>query len=202
MMIRGLLILLLAVTSFAQTSHVRVEYMKDVKKTKVEADFLYLTNTSDQFLQLQFHAVYKGDSLVKSPEVLGMTIFSLAKRTQYSNDVDLSATTDGEQWKIGTGTRAGMKGESKNGMDSYFSENRPGLGIQVPFPKTARVRNPNGDVNGLVMEWVEIKLKPEQITKLAAAKAIELHLGKNTVAFNDTHLQILKEFAAALTPQP
>lgn len=197
------LTLLFFCVGFSQSSKVRSSYMKDVKRTKVETFLLYVMNTPDQFVELQLHAVYKGEKPVKPAEQLGLTIFSLAKKAQFRGDTqELFATTGGDRWRVGTGTRTGFKGDTNKGVESFLSENRPDMGMQVPFPQSAAVRNAGGDVNGLTMEWVEINIKPEQLSKLAAASEVRFQLGSTTFALNEEHLQILRDFVSQLTPQP
>ena len=189
----------LTVSAAAQASRIHKEYLKDTKSTKVETPLLYVMNTPDLFIEFQLSAIYKGEQLTKPVKTIALTLFSLAKTTQYTAHEMLYATTDGTRWPIGGGSILDMKGETKNGTDTYYGPN-PYIGMQVPFPASAKVRNKSGDVTGLHMEWLTVELKPEQLTKLAAAQKVSLQLRDKTFELNETHLSILRDYATQLTP--
>ncbi len=202
----ALLIAVATLSAFAtaQTSRVHTTYSKDKKLTKVETSALYLMNTPEQFIQLTFESVYKGEKLDKPVDKVDLSIFSLAKKARYRgpSEQTLYAVTDGERWKVGTVLYLAMNGETKNGKDAYYSENNKYLGMEVPFPKTARVRNASGDVNGLTMEWLDINMKANQFAKIVAAKKVEFQLGSNAFELDENHMAIMSEFAAKITPGP
>src|SRR5205823_12166869 len=64
------------------------------------------------------------------------------------------------------------------------SDLNPALGMQVPLPMHAQVRG-GKNVDGLVMEWMFVDLKPGQLSKLVKAKKVELQLGDATFEFTD-----------------
>jgi hypothetical protein len=192
-----LLIFALPVCARAQT--VRAEYMKDVKRTKVETNLLYLLNTPEQFVEVQFSTTYKGETLVKPPDKIEMTVWSVSKKALYRSSGQLSAVADGERLKLGFNDPAVMTGETKNGKDAFYNER--GLGLQVPIPAGATVRNAQG-VNGLTMEMLVFAFKPDQLEKIAGAKQVEFRLGDTTLAVTEGQMTILRDFASRLRPQP
>ena len=204
--IRALLIIVATLPAFvaAQTSRVHTTYSKDRKLTKVETSALYLVNSPEQFIQLTFESVYKGEKLDKPVDKVDLSVFSLAKKARYRgpSEQTLYAVTDGERWKVGTVLYLAMNGETKNGKDAFYSENNKNLGIEVPFPQTAKVRNGSGDVNGLTMEWLDINMKANQFAKIATAKKVEFQLGSNAFELDETHMAIISEFLAKITPGP
>ena len=191
-----------ALLAQGQASHIHKEYLKDSKSTKVETPLLYLTNAPEQFVEFQLSAVYKGERQTRPANPINLTLFSLAKTAQYGNRETLYAITDGTRWPVGTASVLDMKGETKKGADAFYGSANPNVGMQVPFPPAAQVRNGGGDVTGLHMEWLNIVLKPEQLGKLAAAQKVSLQLKDKPFELNETHLSILRDFVAQITPQP
>src|SRR5438552_14044975 len=94
-----------------QDSHVHSEYIKDIKKTKVTTDLMYVVNAPAQFVQVQLSTLYQGEKLAKPPS----TITLLIKK--------LFVVTDGESWLLGRLDSVVMKGETKKGQDAFYSEN-------------------------------------------------------------------------------
>ena len=186
---------------YAQETHVRTEYLKDIKMTKVETDLMYVLNTSAQFVQVSLLSRYKGEKLVQPPKQITFSIWSTSKDALYRKDKDrkLVVITDGEEWSSDILSYLVMKGETKDGKDTFYSENRPALGMQFPLPMSAKVRNSN-DVNGLFMESMRVELKPEQFSKMANAKKVEFRLGNASFGFTEDQMNTLREFANRIKP--
>jgi hypothetical protein len=196
-----LLFLVLALPLCARAQSVSTRYMKDSKQTAVETNLLYLLNTPEQFVEMQLRGFYKGETLVKMPDKVLISFWSVSKKALYRPAAQLNAVADGEQLKVGSEEPVSMTGETKDGKDIFYSDNRPGLGIQVPIPSTATVRNAKG-VTGLAMEWITLDLKTEQLLKISAAKQAELHLGGTTLPLTEGQMSIIRDFASRLKPQP
>ena len=190
-----------ALLAQAQASRVHKEYDTKAKITIVETSVLYVMNTPELFVEFQLSSTYKGEQLTKPVKAVDLTLFSLAKAAQYTNNETLYAITDGARWKLGSASFLDMKGETKGGTDSFYGPN-PYIGMQVPFPPSAKVRNKGGDVTGLHMEWAVVVLKPEQLAKLAAAQKVSFQLRDKTFELNETHMSILRDYVAQITPQP
>lgn len=193
--------LIFSTIGYAQDSHVRSEYLKDIKMTKVETDLMYVTNTPSQFVQMSLVSRYKGEKLVQPPSKVTLSIQSSSKDALYRKDKDrrLVAIADGEELSLATSSYLVMKGETKDGKDAFYSENRPALGMQIPLPASAEVRS--GNVNGLFMEWVLIDLKPEQFFRIANAKKVGFRLGSTSFGFTENQLNTVRDFASRIKPQ-
>ncbi|MGB7923858.1 MAG: hypothetical protein WCF57_11495 [Pyrinomonadaceae bacterium] len=191
----------LALSASAQDQHVRTEYMKDIKMTKVETDLMYVLNTPAQFAQVSLVSRYKGEKLVKPPTQITLSIWSTSKEALYRKEKDrkLLVKTDGEEWSLETTTHLVMKGETKGGKDTFYSENRPALGMQIPVPMSATVRN-GDNVNGLFMELMHIEMKPEQFAKIANAKKVEFRMGNTSFAFTEDQMNTVRDFAGRIKP--
>jgi hypothetical protein len=184
-----------------QDSHVHSEYVKDIKKTKVSTDLIYVVNIPAQFVQVQLSSIYQGENLTKPPSNITLLIWSYSREAMYRKEEGkkLSVLTDGESWVLGRLGSLVMKGETKRGKDAFYSENNPALGMQVPLPMHAQVRG-GKDVSGLVMEWMFVAMKPEQLLRLVNAKKVELQLGDTAFEFTDDQMNTVREFVRQLTP--
>ena len=196
-----LLVLMLSVSAYTQDPHVRSEYKKDAKATVVETDLLYVKNDPQQFIQLSLMGRYKGEKLTKAADKINLSVWSVSKDALYrkSKDRELIVVTDGEEWSAGDLTHLVMKGETRNGKDAFYSENRPGLGMEVSVPATARVRTA-GTVDGLTAEWLLTDMKMERFLKIAAAKTVEFRLGKTSFGFSENQMDTIRDFARRLNP--
>jgi hypothetical protein len=198
------LIICLSVTTLAQTqdSHVRSEYLPDVKMTKVETDMLFVSNTPEQFMQLGFVARYAGQQLVKPPKNITITMFSNSLKPLYQNtrNQNLVAITDGESWKVGDLEYwLGKGSKTDKGQEMFAAENRPGLGLQNPLPPNAKVAQ-GRDIDHLYLEWLIIELKPERFAKIAQSHNVEFQIGQTKFQFTDNQMKTLRAFAALITP--
>jgi hypothetical protein len=196
-----LLISVFSISVYAQDPHVRTEYMKDIKMTKVETDLMYVINNPTQFMQVSLSSRYKGEKLVQLPSKINLSIWSSSKDALYRKDKDrkLIVVTDGEEWSLGTLSHLVMKGETKDGKDAFYSENRPALGIQILLPLSAKIRDGN-NVNGLFMEWMLTDMKPEQFLKIANAKKVEFRLGNTSFGFTENQMDTVRDFASRIKP--
>ncbi len=196
-----LLVLSAAASSYSQNSGIHTEYMKDNKTTRVETSMLYVYNTPDQFVELVLRSWYKGEKLTSAPTKVDLEVFSFSKNPLYRKDKDRSLVivADGQESTIGNLTNMVMKGQTKNGVDSFFAVGgNPSLGMQVPVPQSAQIKA-GGTVDGVSMEWMGLSMKPDQFLKLAKAAKLEFRIGATSLALNDRHLEIIHNFANQIT---
>lgn len=198
-----LLLLATCVTANAQDTGVHTEYMKDNKTTRVETSMLYVYNTPDQFVELIFRSWYKGEKLTSAPTNVDVDVFSFSKNPLYKKDKDrpLVAVADGQESQIGKLRYMLMKGETRKGVDSFYVvEGNSNLGMQVPVPPSALIKAA-GNVDGIMMEWMGVSMKPDQFLKLAKATKLEFRLGATSLPLTDKHLEIIHNFANKITVQ-
>ena len=62
-----------------QDSRVHSEYIKDIKKTKVTTDLMYVVNAPAQFMQVQLSSLYQGEKLAKPPSTITLLIWSYSE---------------------------------------------------------------------------------------------------------------------------
>jgi hypothetical protein len=132
-----------------------------------------------------------------------LEIFSFSKNPLYKKDKDRSLVivADGQESAIGNLTNMVMKGETKNGVDTFFAVGgNPNVGMQVPVPETAQIRTAGG-LNGVTMEWMGITMKPDQFLKLAKAAKLEFRVGATSLPLTDRHVEIIHNFANQITVQ-
>jgi hypothetical protein len=199
----SLLLLATCVTGNAQDSGIYTEYMKDNKTTRVETNMLYVYNTPDQFVELMLRSWYKGEKLTSAPTKVDLEVFSFSKNSLYKETKDraLVIVADGQEFPIGKLRNTVMKGETKNGVDSFFAVGgNPNLGMQVPVPQSAQIKA-GGNVNGITMEWMGLSMKPDQFLKLAKAAKLEFRIGTTSLPLTDRHVEIIHNFANQITVQ-
>jgi hypothetical protein len=199
----SLLLSATCVTTKAQGSGIHTEYMKDNKTTRVETSTLYVYNTADQFVALALRSWYKGEKLTSAPTNVDLEVFSFSKNPLYKKDKDraLVIVADGQESSIGNLTNLVMKGETKNGVDSFFAVGgNPNVGIQVPLPQSAQIKA-GGNVNGITLEWMRLTMKPDQFLKLAKAGKLEFRIGTTSLPLSDRHVEIIHNFANQITVQ-
>ena len=192
-----------ALNSYSQGSGVRTEYRADEKSTKVETNMLYVGNTPDQFVGLQFTGSYKGEKL-ESPPTIQFLVYSFSKEPVFKKDKDrvVVAIVNGAETNVGTLTETVFKGETKNDVDTYFAVGgNPNVGLQVPLPQGASIRS-GGSVTGLTMELLTLQLKPEQLIKLATAESIRFKIGSIIITPTPRQLDVIHTFVEKLTPKP
>jgi hypothetical protein len=176
--------------------------MPDIKMTKVETDMLFVTDTAEQFMQVGFTARYPKQQLVAVPKNVTVIIFSNSPKLIYDNtkNQNLVATTDGESWKVGELQYWSGKGsKTDKGQEMFASEKRPGIGLQNPLPPTAKVSE-GRDIDHLYMEWLFIKLKPEQLAKIAKSHKLGFQIGKTNFQFTESQMNTIRAFVSLITP--
>jgi len=185
----------------AQDPHVHTRFIKESKTTMVETDLMYLINTPVQFVQVGLVARHPGERLEKPPKKIDLLIWSFSRDVMYRADKDHTVIlrADGESWSITPELYAVFKGDTKNGQDVFWNEKRPVIGEPSPLPDNAQVRA-QGGVNGLFMEQIFVELKPEQLTKIANAKKVEIQLGISKFGFTDEYLSTTRDFNSRLIP--
>jgi hypothetical protein len=108
---------------------------------------------------------------------------------------------DGTETNLGTLTATIFKGETKNGVDTYFAVGgNPNAGMQVPLPQGAAIRA-GGTMTGMTMELLTLQLKPDQFLKLAAGNNIRFKIGSTILTPTNRHIEVIHNFAQQLTPQ-
>ena len=198
-----LLVLAICVTANAQDTGIHTEYMKDNKTTRVETSMLYVYNTPDQFVQLMFRSWYKGEKLTSAPAKVDVEVFSFSKNPLYKKDKErvLVIVADGQESPIANLRNMVMKGETRNGVDTFFVvDGNPNLGMQVPVPPSAQIKA-SGNVNGITMEWMGYSMKPDQFLKLSKAAKLEFRIGATSLPLTDKHVEIIHNFASKITVQ-
>ena len=198
-----LLVLAICVNANAQDTGLHTEYMKDNKTTRVETSMLYVYNTPDQFVQLMLRSWYKGEKLTSAPAKVDVEVFSFSKNPLYKKDKDrvLVIVADGQESPIANLRNTVMKGETRNGVDTFFVvDGNPNLGLQVPVPPSAQIKA-SGNVNGITMEWMGYSMKPDQFLKLTKAAKLEFRLGATSLPLTDKHVEIIHNFANKITVQ-
>jgi len=201
MILLALMMMGITASGYAQGSGVRTEYMKDNKTTRVETNMLYVLNTPDQFVQFTLRSWYKGDKLTAPPAKVDLEVFSFSKNPLYKKDKDRSVTivADGVESAMGNLSNTVMKGETKNGVDSFFAVGgNPNVGMQVPVPQSAQIKG-GGNLNGVTMEWMGLSMKPDQFLKLAKAARLEIRIGNTSLTLNDRQTEIVHNFASQIT---
>ena len=187
----------------AQDSHARSEYLPQVKMTKVETDMLFVSDTSEQFMQVGFVTRYPGQQLITPPKNITLTMFSNSPKPLYENtkDHNLLAVTDGDSWKVGEIKYwVGKGSKTGKGEEMFASEKRPGLGLQNPLPRQAHVAQ-GRDIEHLYMEWLIVEVKPEQFARMAQSRKLEFQIGKTHFQFTEGQMNTLHAFAALITPK-
>jgi len=182
---------------------IHTEYMKDNKTTRVETNTLYVYNTTEQFVELTLRSWYKGEKLTSPPSKVDVEVFSFSKNPLYKKDKDRAfvIVADGQESPLGNLSNVVMKGESKNGVDSFFAVGgNQNVGIQVSVPQSAQIKA-GGDLTGVTMEWMSLTMKPDQFLKLAKAAKLEFRIGNTSLPLNDRHIEIIHNFANQITVQ-
>lgn len=186
-----------------QTSGVRTEYMKDDKTTRVETNLLYVVNTPEQFVELQLRSWYKGEKLTSGATKVEIAFYSFSKSQLYKKDKDRVVVIlgDGVETKVGTLTNTAFKGETENGIDTFFAVGgNENLGMQVPVPQSAQIKA-GGSMTGVNMEMMDITIKPEMFLKLVRSSDFELRVGGIPIVLNDRHREILRNFTEQISPK-
>ena len=184
----------------AQDSHVNSVYVEKDKRTVISTDQMYVVNEPNQFIQMTLSFRYSGKQMTKVPDKVGISIWSLTKEPLYRKDTDrkLYMVASGERFESSPTTYLVLKGETFKGQDTFFSENRPGLGLQISLPQNAQVKS--GGVNGLFMEQLYTDIKSKDLVRIVDAKDVEVFLGKQKLNLSESQMNTLREFARRLNP--
>lgn len=198
-----MLIFLVAISSSirnAQESHVNSVYVEKDKRTVISTDQMYVVNELDQFMQMMLSFRHSGRQMTKMPDKVGVSIWSLTKEPLYRKDTDrkLYMVADGERFESSPTTYLVLKGETFKGQDTFFSENRPGLGLQISLPQNAQVKS--GGVSGLFMEQIYMDFKSKNLERIIEAKDVQVFLGKQSLILSESQMSTLREFARRLNP--
>lgn len=195
-----------AISSSAQGSGVRTEYMKDNKSTRVETNMLYLINTPEQFLELQLRSWFKGSTISAPAREVAVEIYSFSKKPLFKKEADreIVAITDSGESKVGTLSVKSYKGDPNNkdegGFLVYGLMGNPNVAMHIPVPSGALVKG-GGNVNALTMEMMSLSMKPDDFLKVAGSTKLELKIGNTLIPLNDRQVAIVRSFAEQITPK-
>ena len=195
-------LLLAATRASAQDSHVNVRYASDTDKTFVRTDWMTAIDTPQQFAQLILNASYKGKQLESVPDKVDLVIWSYTKeaKSKESKAPALLVRTDAESWQLIPQTYVVLKGETRDGQDIFWEVKRPSAGQPNRLPKNARLKSGADTISGIFMEQFFFQLKPEQLTKIAAAQTVELRLGEISFNLISEYQQTVRNFRERLDP--
>jgi TonB family protein len=185
----------------AQEPHVHVRYAKDNDKTIVRTDWMFITDTPQQFIQLIFNAGYKGQQLQSPPNRVDLVVWTFSREVMYreSKDQKLTVKTGGEDWGVLPQTYMVFKGETKNGQDIFWEEKRVPAGQPSSLPRNAKIKS-GGGIDGIFMEQLYFQLNLEQLSKIATADALEMQLGKARFGIMVDYRNTVRSFLSRIDP--
>ena len=172
-----ILAIALATLGQGQPPRVHTEYMRAEDMTQVATNVLYVVNTPEQFMQLQFSGWYQGRQPVSPVALLKLGLYSFATAANYQTESQrrLVVVADGmaHDWGL---------------LD--YNVLQVGKGINIEPPRSAQVRGK------VLLESMTIAIKPEQLAKIVGPRDVEMQLGRTRFALNEEHLSIIRDFAA------
>jgi TonB family protein len=162
---------------------------------------MFLRDTPQQFLQLILNASYKGQRLQNPPDKVDLVIWSFSREVMYraSEAQKLILKADSESWNLVPQTYLTFRGETKNGQDIFWEEKRTPAGQPSSLPENARIKN-GQEINGIFMEQIFFQLKPEQLSKIATARSVELKMGATEFALIVDYQNIARSFLSRIDP--
>jgi hypothetical protein len=164
-----------ATLAYAQDPHVFSEYKEQLKATLVYTDKMYLLSTAEQVIDVEFNFRLKQKQSRKQPERVDLMLWSHARELKYEKDKDreIILRADGDAVKV----------EKV---------------IYMPFKKLKKYFE---RIKDAFAEWIIVYLNPEECRKLATAKVIKLHLGKQELSFSDNYTNTVRDFASRIPSQ-
>ncbi len=182
----------------AQDSHVQSRYFKDIDRTVVKSDFLYVVNRPGQFIQLQMTGRYpKKGPPTEVPDRIFFQFESFAAAPLYKLDAThrFAVKADDRILDFGLMNYSVRYEVSK---DKYF-ERSATLGISSVLPPSAQVRT--AVPLGLTLEFMSVpEISLSDLSTMADARQVVMKIGDTTFALTATQMAIMREFAASITP--
>lgn len=180
----ALLVMLLNATAGAQNELVHVRYFAAQDKTEVRTDTLQLLRAPTQFLQAGLFATYRTARPVEPPANVTLRLFSYADAPLYGQREQrvCTITTDGETWLP------------------------PGPQTYLPMTDTLSRRKPKPpgeprrETDFTHWEQFTTYITFAQLTRMATAQQVQLRLGDTVAPLDARALEIVRAFAARLTP--
>jgi hypothetical protein len=171
----SMIVLLAAAVADAQDPHVYSEYKEPLKATIVYTDRMYLLNTPEQVVDVEFNFRLKRKQSRKQPERVDLMLWSYSRELKYQKDKDrdISLNADGETVKI------------EKVMYMPFQQRKKDF---------ERIKD-------AYAEWIILYLSPEEAKKLATAKKIKLQIGKQEMSFTDNYMNTIRDFASRIPTQ-
>lgn len=187
------------ILTYAQGTHVHKVFVKAENITRVECSLLYVYDKPNQFVGVQLRSSYNGEQLAKPPSKVELSFQSMSKNPLYQNDKDrvLVAIADGEQWTVGTLNNVVLKGQTENGVDIFYGDDRT-KGFRPVLPN-AQVKG-GGGVTDLILELMSVEMTTEQFLKIINARSVEFRLANISFGFTDGQMNIVREFVTYITP--
>lgn len=183
---------------YAQQPHVELRYFKDIDKTVVSSDLMYVVNMPSQFLQMQLIGRYpKQGKPQQLPDRISLQIFSYTTQPFYQQDDArrLQVKADERIFELGLldYSRIEEKSESKSGSKKTV------LNVRAALPQTALIAA-NRSIS-LVVETMSISGIPlADLNTIAHAQSVLFKIGDTVFPLTPMHLTILREFVEAITP--
>ncbi len=191
-----LLLLILGSITSAQETRVASRYFKDIDRTVVRSDSLYVVNTPDQFIQLRLVGRYpKKGPPTQPPDRLSLEFDSFTRTPLYQLDDShhLAVKADERVLDLGLMSYSQMRESDK---DKYFARDAR-LGFAAALPTAALVRNTVP--LGLTLEMMSVSgISPAALTTMAQAQQVIMKIGSTVFALRPTQMAILREFAVSV----
>ena len=194
------ILFLLIGSSFAsaQETHIDSRYIKEIDRTVVRSDVLYVVDTPDQFIQLQLTGRYpKKGPPTEAPDRLSFEFGSFTRLPLYKLDEShrLAVKADDRILDLGLMSYSEMH---ESGKDKYFARDAT-LGYNTTLPPTALVRKTVP--SELTFERMSVSgIRPSELSTMAQAQQLIMKIGSTVFALRPTQMAILREFAASVIP--
>lgn len=185
----------------SQEARVRTQYVKERNTTIVRTDWIPLSNTPQQFIELALRSQYTGQRLQSAPEKVELFIWSFSSGAMYKESKlqKLFIKADGESWSVEPQIYLLSKGETKDGLDIFWDEKRePPVGQPSQLPASAQIGGQG--INGLFMEQFRYQLKLGQLLKIASAKSLEVQLGASKLEFSANLMNTFRNYLSRIDP--
>ncbi len=184
----------------SQETHIALRYEKDIDKTIVTSDVLYVVNMPTHFMQVQLSGRYskKASPPSELPDWLELEFFSYSLQPRFQKDEAhrLRIKADDEILDLGLMTYSKIDEiyQSKEG------EKRISPKVRAALPENALVRaTPKS--TGLVLEIMSARgFGLAELNKIARASSVIVRIGETVFPLRQSHMSIAREFAAAVTP--
>jgi hypothetical protein len=184
-----LLTLLSTLSVYAQSSHIKRRYVKDINVTVVEADSLYVINMPTQFMLLQLKGRYPNQGPPAQMPNISLQFYSYTAEGLYQNPEAqrLAVKADDKILDFGPMIYAGLQ-ESVKGSHSIDQKSTEGMNSSMP--PDALIRNANKG-KPLRLELMTLnEIRPDELTELANARQVIMKIGTTVFALTATQMSI------------